>query len=175
MQTISPQAAFYEALSGYYLQRPDDARRLVASAALHPIVEGVVHFRVKPYDALGHPWNYGEYPAYYPTNLSQYRRTNSQDWIWVNARTNPWPHNVTLSLEKRTSLGGSIQETASSFTSNALPAYLELELGIIEPEVLRQYNALRESPGSASANFLRKQAARVQVFRKRIPIRIATQ
>jgi len=55
-----------------------------------------------------------------------------------------------------------------------LPGYIELELGVLEPTTLKQFQAFKDSPAVAAA-FLKKQAGKVQLFRQRIPIRTALQ
>jgi type II secretory pathway pseudopilin PulG len=55
------------------------------------------------------------------------------------------------------------------FMSNALPAYVEVELGILEPQVLRRYRSI-ESPAAQLA-YLTNHAAQVHLFRQRIPVR----
>jgi hypothetical protein len=147
------------------------------SLDFHPVADGVIHFRLLAYDALGHPWTFGAYPRSYPTNYTEtYLAGGTLEKIWLHSDPNRYTNNVMLAQEKRAAKKGEIvAETSYMFTSNALPAYVDLELGVIEPEALKQYNALRDSPGDTAYNFLRKQAAKVQIFRKRIPIRIATQ
>jgi len=56
-------------------------------------------------------------------------------------------------------------------STNALPHYLELELGILEPQTLEQARAI----GNAAAlqAFLERQAGKVHIFRQQIPIRAA--
>lgn len=66
-----------------------------------------------------------------------------------------------------------VRETRLTFTSNALPAYLELELGVLEPNTLVRYNALRDGPPGAAARFLQQRASKVHLFRQRIPVRTA--
>jgi prepilin-type N-terminal cleavage/methylation domain-containing protein len=59
-----------------------------------------------------------------------------------------------------------------SFITNALPPYVEVELGILEPQILEQYRSM--APGAGVA-FLKGNAGRVHLFRQRIPIRTALQ
>jgi hypothetical protein len=55
------------------------------------------------------------------------------------------------------------------FRSIALPAAIEMEIGILDPDSLAQFRALPE--GSVFAErFLSNRAAQVQLFRQRIPI-----
>jgi hypothetical protein len=54
-----------------------------------------------------------------------------------------------------------------SFYSNAVPAYLELEVGMLEPQILDRAKGMAD-PKAYLAN---NAAAHVQIFRQRIPIR----
>jgi hypothetical protein len=55
------------------------------------------------------------------------------------------------------------------FSSNAVPATVELELGILEDRAWEQFRA--QPTFTAQSNFLFNAAGRVHVFRQRIPIR----
>ena len=66
------------------------------------------------------------------------------------------------------------RQTQMYFVSNALPGYLELELGVLEPATFKQLQSLYP-PSQAADAFLKKQAAKVHLFRQRIPIRTALQ
>jgi len=56
------------------------------------------------------------------------------------------------------------------FNSNAVPAYVEVELGILETRTLERYRSYSNSP-SLALNYLTNHAAQVHIFRQRIPIR----
>lgn len=56
-----------------------------------------------------------------------------------------------------------------AFSNNIVPAYVEIQLGILEPAVLQRYNSI-PSPVTRS-NFLANHAGNVQLFRQRIAIR----
>lgn len=60
-------------------------------------------------------------------------------------------------------------------TSNALPNYLEVEIGMLEPEIYERARALPNN--AAQLNFLTNQASgvigKVHIFRQQIPIRAA--
>jgi competence protein ComGC len=62
-------------------------------------------------------------------------------------------------------------ETRYAFTNKAVPAYLEVELGILEPQVLERLKSI-PTP-AAAANFLAKQTGKIHLFQQRIPIRTA--
>jgi hypothetical protein len=52
-----------------------------------------------------------------------------------------------------------------------LPAFVDVELGILEPEVLKQFHALKDLSIPVAQDFLRDHAAQIHFFRERIPIR----
>ena len=54
--------------------------------------------------------------------------------------------------------------------TNFVPAYLELELGVLDPKAVEQFRARSANPASAR-NYLTNQAHRVHLFNQRIPIR----
>lgn len=59
-----------------------------------------------------------------------------------------------------------------TFVGNELPAYLDMELGILEAKAAEQFRSLAADP-ILSSNFLEKQVGKVHLFRQRIPIRTA--
>lgn len=61
--------------------------------------------------------------------------------------------------------------THLGFTAGALPAAVEVELGILEPQAVEYLASLTSY--SARTNYLAKQASRVHLFQQRIPIRNA--
>lgn len=57
-------------------------------------------------------------------------------------------------------------------TNTQMPAYLEMELGILEPHVLEQARALAFSGNTnLSRQYLNDQGSKIHMFRQRIPIR----
>ena len=57
-----------------------------------------------------------------------------------------------------------------AFYSNIVPAYVEIELGILETAALERYRAF--GPGTVAANnYLMNHPGAVHFFRQRIPIR----
>jgi prepilin-type N-terminal cleavage/methylation domain-containing protein len=126
---------------------------LQPAASFAQVLDGIVHFRVQAYDPLGYPMTalnrgwYGDLAGTSHPNLG-YR-------LGVDLMLEPDPRVATESLVM--------------FRSNALPAAIEVEIGILDPESLAQFRALPE--GSVFAErFLSNRAAQVQLFRQRIPI-----
>ncbi len=56
------------------------------------------------------------------------------------------------------------------FLSNAMPASVELELGILEPQTYQRYRAIASANPAAAGLFLSNHVAQVHLFRQRVPI-----
>jgi hypothetical protein len=70
---------------------------------------------------------------------------------------------------------GLLEETDYAFKSNALPAYVDLELAMLEPDALKQFNLMLQDQNPAATNYLSRQINKVHLYRERIPIRTAAQ
>lgn len=82
-------------------------------------------------------------------------------------RTNNYPDVALVRDEKSGSLG----ESRLIFVDTALPTAVELELGVIEPQVA---DRMRSMPNPTIAGeYFARQAGRVHLFQQRIPIRTA--
>ena len=124
----------------------DVANALASAGSTAPtnysrIADGVVHLRLRAYDTNGVAI----------TNLFQPQFTTHSN-IFV------------------TGMVGVTRDYYYSFFSNALPAYLELEMGFLENRTLDRYNSLSINPAAAAA-YLVNHLGQVHVFRQRIPIR----
>lgn len=105
------------------------------------IIDGVVDFRVRVYDGNG---NFMPFTNFVTTVIVPVTNTVSHEII--------------------------LDDSQALFSSNALPAYVELELGILEDRSLARYQALSLN-STAAQNYLKAHAAQVHIFRQRIPIR----
>ena len=105
------------------------------------VIDGVIHFRLRAYDHNG-------------LLITNNFNTNILSGVFVS--TNVFDDDV---------------EYAYAFTNRALPAYLELELGVLEPQVLERY---RSYPNlTVASNYLARQAGAIHLFQQRVPIRMA--
>jgi len=105
------------------------------------VLDGVVHFRVRAFNT-----------------------TNA--WITTRLLRN----NTNSIFTFQSALSQGIPDVDQYiFCSNAVPAFVELELGVLEPQIYERYKSL-PTP-QVRANYLRDQVAHVHVFRQRIPIR----
>lgn len=104
------------------------------------IIDGVVHFKVRGYNPDGH---------------------------WIATNTGP---NIYTNMPTGAVTGYPFGETPFiSFTNTAVPASVEVELGILESKEVEKARAI--SDAAARANYLAQQAGKVHVFRWRVPVR----
>jgi hypothetical protein len=67
---------------------------------------------------------------------------------------------------------GSFTTPFLGFRSNDLPAYIDVELGVLEPDALRQFQAIADlGDTTAAKRFVMAQAGKVHFLRERVPIR----
>jgi hypothetical protein len=119
------------------------------------IVDGVVHFKVTPFAKNGYPIvsDFGYTNAFYTTNRF-------------------YPRYFAAVANADTSANVYFQDRINfNFFSNSVPAYLELELGILEKQALEQFHSLPTNNATLLQQFLSTRSAQVHLFRQRIPIR----
>lgn len=105
------------------------------------VADGIVHLRLIPYDVKGR-------------RIDPFSWTNTAS---VNV-TNGWSPVVPGMINYY-------------FLSNAVPASVELEVGILEKEAYERFKALGNANAVNQRGFLSNSAAQVHLFRQRIPIR----
>ena len=67
--------------------------------------------------------------------------------------------------------GKKMAVTDNLFLESALPSYVEVELGLLEPQAMEVLNAIPNP--DAQRLYLLRNSGRVHLFRKRIPIQMA--
>jgi len=115
---------------------------------LNRIADGVVHLRLKTFDDRGYAIG-----PFWPTNFAS--RFNI--FRYQESFTNGTPSHT----------------VASYFLSNAVPASLELELGVLEPELVARYRSIGSENALVQLQFLSNHVSQVHLFRQRIPVRNA--
>ncbi len=132
----------------------------IASAppeVFEPITDGVIHLSITPYDHLGRTLSHGRL-FYDPLGLNLERRGATGQALFPVATNRP--------------VDGTLRQDSDAQSQaqfyGALPGYFDIELGVLEPQVLKQVRAL---PTAIQANFLGRQIGKVTLFRQRIPIR----
>jgi hypothetical protein len=137
---------------------------------LSRIADGVAHLHVRAFATNGYP-------------LVGYDVVQSQPSFYVSTISN---HNAYFHTSHFTNFwscvswagAGVIQDSrfpdsvyGCYFWSNAVPSSVEVELGMLEPQALRRYQALGDA--NLQQQYLSNHTAQVHLFRQRIPIRAA--
>lgn len=145
----------------------------ITSTNYHHISDGVIHLKLVPYDRNGYRLGFdttNRVPGFY--NILRMAANGT-----VNQNTNY--SDTTLLTNANVILQESYQklpeETRYAFMSNAVPAYVDLELGMLEPEALKQYYLMLADQNPSATNYLSRQINKVHLYRQRIPIRTAAQ
>jgi prepilin-type N-terminal cleavage/methylation domain-containing protein len=110
------------------------------------ILDGVVQFRVRCYDPSG-TLLVGNFGSFLPGN----NLTNR--YVVITNSTVLAPGEV----------------ESYNFSNNVVPAFVEVEMGVLEPAVLKRFNSIPDP--IARSNFLANHAGNVQLFRQRVAIR----
>jgi Tfp pilus assembly protein PilV len=121
------------------------------------VADGVVHFRLRAFGTNGYPITQGVFGT--NSYAAVFRRDAFGNVLGPLVRN-------TLA---RDPLVGVPDIVNYAFWSNALPAYVELELGVLEPNVVDHFKAIGNP--TAQLNYLSNHVAQVHVFRQRVPIR----
>jgi hypothetical protein len=138
-------------LSSQFLSTPVTNRSRIA--------DGIVHLRLRAFANNGRL-----------ITTNSFAGTNGMYQVRLNGPYTNIPNTIVYnSMAPLYSSPVDLQQAACYFTSNALPAYLELELGILETQILQKYRSI--GLPSAAQQYLSNHVAQVHLFRQRIPIR----
>jgi len=112
------------------------------------VADGVIHLKIRAFDPFGNE---------YPQGLDYARAEPFYDFGYpAPAHTNTLPNSL-----------------ANEVPEAGLPNSIQLEVGVLEPEVFEQLRSLPAN-SAAQTNFLGKAGGHIQVFRQNIPIAAAT-
>jgi type II secretory pathway component PulJ len=142
------------------------------------LIDGVVDFRIHALDANGVGFGYfvfnGQYPSNYinfPGQLYPYGMGTNSQYVGTVA----YSASVAVTNYSSPSYNPDMSGDFSyKFTSNSIPAYVELELGVLEDRTLARYNAFTNAVvgyNTPAWGYLTNHAGQVHLFRQRIPIR----
>jgi hypothetical protein len=124
----------------HFLRANKDVTNANLSLRPTPVIDGVVHFRVRPVLGLVNPLR------------PSLPRIDSPDYPYIHVFPDVVPG-----------------ESSYFYISNRLPAYVDVELGILEPQV---FDRLKAMPDAARAReYLQKRAGRGHLFRQRVQLR----
>lgn len=121
------------------------------------IADGIVHFRIRAFATNGFPIASDRFNnAWFrssPTNqLASNEMNNATAVLWGSPAYAPY--------------SATQEPMGYKFWNNAMPAEVELEVGILEPQTLRTYQGL--APGTPQIKYLTNHVANVHLFRQRI-------
>jgi type II secretory pathway pseudopilin PulG len=106
------------------------------------LVDGVIHFKVRAFDTNG-------------------------AWMVTNNATSFFAGDDLTTPRTWKDVGGEVE--LYEFWSNAVPATVELEMGLLEDKVWQHFQALPTI--AAQTRYLTNQTGRVHLFRSRVPVR----
>jgi hypothetical protein len=125
---------------------------LLARTNLVRVIDGVVHLTFTLYDVAG------------------YRITNSFTNVF-NVLSNR-----SILVTNKTGIPLELNLNTSSFWDSELPALVEVELGILEPQAYEKLKPLLElNNKTAALEFLGRNSGKIHIFRQQVPIRLARQ
>lgn len=105
------------------------------------LLDGVVDFNCRAFDTNGFLLN----PYYFNPRISPFISTNQTQWSFYTPEAN------------------------YSLTNNAVPAFVEFELGVMEQAAYQQYRSIPTY--QAQGRFMSNQVGRIQIFRQRVAVR----
>lgn len=140
----------------------------------HHVADGVIHLTFVPYDSSGRRLGWDTTNREPQKYVIARMRMGDQLDVQRSDTDNSRRANVLLS-EVFPQAENLHYTTAFAFRSNALPAYIEMELGLLEPEALERYYLMLADQNPNATNYLAGQINKVHLFRQRIPIRAAVQ
>jgi hypothetical protein len=129
----------------------------VASTNMSRIADGIVHLRLRAFGKNG-----------YLVTTNLFNRTNAAVQVRLNGPYTNIPNAVAFGSAAYGSRADYLQASCY-FMSNAVPGYLELEMGILEPQIMQKYRSI--GVPLAARTYLSNHVAQVHIFRQRIPIR----
>lgn len=121
---------------------PNFARSRTSLSNFTRVADGIVHFRVRAYDTNG-----------------VWMTTNAPGWIGRSAGAGT---NILFGFRPL------VSETGYAFYRDAIPAYVDLEIGVLEPRTLARARSIPDS--LARSNYLALHPGAVHLFRQRIPL-----
>lgn len=129
-----------------------------SAAISNRVCEGVVHFQVRGFATNGFPI------------FSDGLTTNAVFAFPMDPPNVGLGYGVLRQASVRPRAGYPDRLEVCYSWSNAVPAFLELELGILEPRILARYNSIQDA--TARRNYFQREdlSTRVHLFRQRVPV-----
>jgi len=124
------------------------------------IADGIVHFRVRAFATNGFPFTADRF------NNAWFQSSGVTSWTsneMNNAYAAQWGSGTPYAPYS------SVREPLGyRFSSNAMPAELEIEVGILEPQILKTYQGMAAGVAAPQLQYLSNHTANVHLFRQRV-------
>jgi len=196
--TTSPDAR--RLLSFRLLERPKAAlsnssdedgtiHRSSTQTNLARVVDGVVSFRITAYDQYNRPldhtiWNYPDFESTAPEVANRPRKPPllaSFDSLTLSLNFALKGSSVFIQSSRLASDDQTDPDTRfvnSIFLGEQVPTTVEIELGVLEPRAMDQLRAMPALTGALTGTsprekYLKNNLGKIQIFRQRVPIRVA--
>lgn len=162
--SVTANSQFMRSLNGLATQDERNAMlstfqnlslRLTNSA---PLIDGVVHFRMVCYGESGAPL--------FGTNLL----TWEQQFNTLKSR-GQLPLGAHLATTVEAGPAASVQYLFSDHSYPTGAGWIEYEIGILEPQLVKRYASIAEGQPAAAAKYLERHAGQIHLFRQRVPLR----
>ena len=123
------------------------------------VADGIVDMRVRVFATNGFPIIGNGFESCYCTNAANSVPSGTY-----------FPYRAVSNTVSRFNITAPDNWIGMTFYSNAVPAYVEMELGVLDSQTYQRYKALDASVPASLTQFLSNRVAQVHVFRQRIPI-----
>jgi len=134
-----------------------DAFSRTSVSNMSRIADGIVHLRLRAFANNG-----------YLITTNTFTRTNASYPIRITGPYTNVVEAMAYNSEPYNS-AGDLHQASCYFMGNAAPGYVELELGILEPQILQKYRSIQAM--EPARTYLSNHVANVHIFRQRIPVR----
>jgi hypothetical protein len=140
---------------------------LASQGKMRRILDGVVHFQATPFDAQGRIftnslWNYTNHVVLPP--LDPVIGVTNENFYFSSL-----PPEVAGVAPYRETFATQMTDTGPT---NALPAYVEIEIGTIEPQIFEQLKPIIASgDANSTRDFIKNHSGHIHIFRQQIPVR----
>jgi hypothetical protein len=130
---------------------------LTSTTNMNKIADGIVHMRLRSFARNG-----------YLVTTNLFTLTNA---TFPVKAAGPWT-NIANALAFNSvpfNSSADLHQAACYFMGNSVPGYVELELGVLEPQILQKYRSIPVP--LAARQYLSNHVAQVHIFRQRVPVR----
>ena len=190
---FSPEPQHLLPSSNFFLKQFQTITTDSTSASnMHYVAEGLVHFKIIPVDQDGRRFSWNTTNLLLSSqNLLVLTNASPKRYTQPNRYTPPFVArtSTTGKIIKDTGFNGTTvtnladaniiigqlldegPESRATFRSNALPAYVQVEIGLLEPDVVRQYNQMVADSNPRAGSYVRARLNRTQLYRQLVTIR----